>query len=406
MSEDQRDREIEALKERLSRLSQASRRINESLDFDQVLQGALDSARSLTGARHGVMALLDDDGAPQEFLSSGLSGEESEQVWLMPEGLRIFQTLTGISEPLRVPDLTEHVRGLGFTDFTTPPAVGPAYRFMAAPLFHRGVRVGHVFVGDREDGEEFTQEDEETLVMFASQVALVIANARAYREERQTRADLETLVNTSPVGVVVFDARTGMPESVNREARRLVEGLLDQGQRSDDLLDMVTCVRGDGSQVSLRDISLAEVLGSGETVRAEEVTLRVPDGRSVSVLVNASPIHAEDGRVASFIVTLQDMAPLEEQERLRAEFLAMVSHELRTPLATVKGSTTSLLSGPDMDPTVAAQFPPHRGPAGRPHAVPHRRPAGRGPASRRGRCPWTRSRRSYACWWRRPGAGL
>ena len=39
MSADQRDREIEALRERLSRLSEASLRINESLDFDQVLQG-------------------------------------------------------------------------------------------------------------------------------------------------------------------------------------------------------------------------------------------------------------------------------------------------------------------------------------------------------------------------------
>ena len=55
-------REIETLRERLSRLSEASLRINESLDFDQVLQGALDSARSLTGARYGVMTLLDDAG--------------------------------------------------------------------------------------------------------------------------------------------------------------------------------------------------------------------------------------------------------------------------------------------------------------------------------------------------------
>ena len=46
MPSDQRDREVEALRERLSRLSEASRRINESLDFDTVLQGVLDSARS------------------------------------------------------------------------------------------------------------------------------------------------------------------------------------------------------------------------------------------------------------------------------------------------------------------------------------------------------------------------
>jgi PAS domain-containing protein len=340
VSADRRDREIEALRERLSRLSAASLRINESLDFDQVLQGVLDSARSLTSACYGVMTLLDDGGRVADFLSSGLSGEESGQLWLMPEGLRIFQALTGIFEPMRLPDLAEHVHAMGFTEFRIPLPVG-VFRFMAAPMFHRGVRVGHVFVGDREAGEEFTQEDEETLVMFASQAALVIANARAHREERRARDDLETLVDTSPVGVVVLDARTGTPVSFNREAARLVDGLRDNEQSAEDLLGVVTCVRGDGREVSLRELPLAEVLSSGDTVRAEEIALRAPDGRSVSVLLNATPIHAGDGRVASFIVTLQDMAPLKEQERLRAEFLAMVSHELRMPLTSVMGAGTT-----------------------------------------------------------------
>ena len=334
-------REIETLRERLSRLSEATLRINESLDFDQVLQGALDSARSLTGARYGVMTLLDDTGQVQDFLSSGLSPEESERLWLMPEGLLIFQALTGISQPVRLPDLAQYVRGLGFTEFNIPLPV-EVFRFMAAPVFHRGDRVGHVFVGDRVDGKEFSQEDQETLVMFASQAALVIANARTHREERRARADLETLVNTSPVGVVVFDARTGEMASVNREALRLVAGLREEGQTPEDLLEAVTCVRGDGREVSLRELPMAEVLQAGETVRAEEIKLQVPDGRSVSVLLNATPIHSEEGELASFVVTLQDLTPLEEQERMRAEFLAMVSHELRTPLMSVKGSADTL----------------------------------------------------------------
>ncbi len=333
--------EIEALRERLSRLSQASLRINESLDFDTVLQGALDSARSLTGARYGVMTLLDDAGGVRDFLSSGTTAQEAEELWLTPEGLQIFRAFTGISGPLRVPDLAEYVRGLGFPGFTFPMPV-EVLRFMAAPMFHRGVLVGHVFVGDREDGEEFTLADEETLVMFAAQAALVIANAGAHREERRARADLETLVNTTPVGVAVFDARTGELASVNRETRRIVDPLREGDRPAEDLLEVITCVRGDGREFSLMDLPLAELLSSGETVRAEEVVLRVPDGRSVRVLLNATPILSEEGVVTSFVVTLQDLTPLEEQERLRAEFLAMVSHELRTPLMSVKGSADTL----------------------------------------------------------------
>ena len=47
-------RENAALRERLSRQSQATRRINESLDFDTVLQEVLDSARALTASVIGV----------------------------------------------------------------------------------------------------------------------------------------------------------------------------------------------------------------------------------------------------------------------------------------------------------------------------------------------------------------
>ena len=79
-------------------------------------------------------------------------------------------------------------------------------------------------------------------------------------------------------------------------------------------------------------------------MRAETVELSVGDGRSVKILINATPIHSGDGITESLIVTMQDLAPLEELERLRAEFLGMVSHELRAPLASIKGSATTVLA--------------------------------------------------------------
>ena len=84
-------------------------------------------------------------------------------------------------------------------------------------------------------------------------------------------------------------------------------------------------------------------MSNAETVRAEEMVLSVPDGRSVRTLVNATPIRAQDGAVASVVVTMQDLAPLDELERVRAEFLDMVSHELRAPLTSIKGSTATVL---------------------------------------------------------------
>ena len=78
-------------------------------------------------------------------------------------------------------------------------------------------------------------------------------------------------------------------------------------------------------------------------MHAEEIVIQVPGGPSVTTMINITPIHAGDDTVESVLVTLQDMEPLEELERLRAEFLSLVSHELRMPLSSIKGSATTVL---------------------------------------------------------------
>ena len=248
-----------------------------------------------------------------------------------------FRDLEG---PLRIADVPAYVQALGF-----PTDRLPSKTFQGTPMRHRGVHVGNFYLVEKEGGEPFTDEDEEILVLFASQAATAIANARTYRAEQRARADLEALIETSPVGVVVFDVGTGRPVSLNREARRIVESLCAPGQSAEQLLEVITYRRADGREIALDQLPLAGALSSAETVRAEEIALSVPDGRSVTTLVNATPIHAEDGAVASVVVTMQDLAPLQELERQRAEFLGMVSHELRVPLTSIKGSTGALLGG-------------------------------------------------------------
>ena len=354
---DQLRLENEALRKRLTRMSEATLRINESLEFGAVLQGVLDAARSLTDARYGVMTFHDDGGEVENFLSSGMTPEEASAVWKIPTAPGIYECLGGISGPVRHPDMLELLSEMGVPGVVMPLPAETTFSFLASPLLHRDQRLGNIYLAAKLSRPEFTQEDEETLVMFASQAALVIANARRYRDEQRARTDLETLVNTSPVGVVVLDAKTGMPVSFNREASRIVDRLRDPQQSVAELAEVMTWVRADGQEVSLRDFPIAARHRVGETVRAEEIVLQVPNGRRVTVLINATPIRSASGEVESVVVTLQDMTPLEEMERLRADFLGMVSHELRTPLATIKGSTTTLLSGAsDLDPAVMAQF--------------------------------------------------
>ena len=339
--------EIAALRERISALSAAILRISASLDLDTVLREVVDSARALTGARYGMIATVDEGGAIEEFIASGLSADERRHMAEWPPGYRFFEHLRDLPGALRLADVPACVCSLGYSEELTLSKT-----LQATPMRHRGVHVGNFFLGEKEGGQEFTDEDEEVLVLFASQAATAVSNARAHRDEQRARADLEALVDTSPVGVVVFDARTGRPVSFNREARRLVGELCSPDSPPEQLLEVMICRRGDG-----REVRLADEFRNAETVRAEEIELSVPDGRSVTTLVNATPIRSADGAVESVVVTLQDLAPLEELERLRAEFLGMVSHELRAPLTSIKGSAaTALNARPELDPAEMREF--------------------------------------------------
>ena len=79
--------------------------------------------------------------------------------------------------------------------------------------------------------------------------------------------------------------------------------------------------------------------------------LSVPDGRSVRTLINATPIRTEGAEIGSVVVTMPNLSPLDEIERMRTEFLGLVGHELRAPLIAINGSADALLEeAAELDP--------------------------------------------------------
>ena len=70
----ERNHRIETLRQRMSLFYEAIQRINESLDFESVLQEVVDNARDLTGACYGVMRL-----ARRQCAAAGGSSEQRQK---------------------------------------------------------------------------------------------------------------------------------------------------------------------------------------------------------------------------------------------------------------------------------------------------------------------------------------
>ncbi|MXX93369.1 MAG: response regulator [Chloroflexi bacterium] len=352
--EENLERQLRQLEDRVSKLSQAVIRISESPDLNEVLERVLEGARDLTGADYSLITTEDDSKGLDDFMVSGITPDEAGRLWNTPGGMAMKKHLDAIQHPHRVDDFPAYAQSMGFQDFSMPV---PVTAFLSVALKHQGRNLGKLHIANNRPGELFNRQDEETLVMFASQAAPVLENAQRFKEERKAKTYFETLIETSSVGVVVLDLKNGDPYLMNQEARRLADILKAPDDTPESLAGNLRIRRSDGREYSLRDFPLASILTENEIIRAEEITLEGPNGNSVNALVNSSLIVSPVGEAESLVVTLQDMTPLEEIELLRAEFLGMVSHELRTPLTSIEGAAMVMMgSSSELVPTEWRQY--------------------------------------------------
>ena len=124
------------------------------------------------------------------------------------------------------------------------------------------------------------------------------------------------------MGVLIFDAKTGDLMSLNQETRRIVRGLhAHRDIALPELLSVLTFRRLDGREVSPDELPTARAIRTGETVRAEEMVIHLPDGQVITTVIKATLVRSAEGEVVSVIATIQDMTPLEEQVRQQPQSL-------------------------------------------------------------------------------------
>ncbi|MDI3289595.1 PAS domain S-box protein [Polyangium sp. 15x6] len=164
---------------------------------------------------------------------------------------------------------------------------------------------------------------------------------RALSTERRW---LRTVIDRSPIGIVLCELPKGPRFVLNRRAEDLL-GVI--GPIEDPLGLMRQRLHlPDGAPVPLGDLSIERGM-RGEVVTGRELLIRIPDKQDVPILTNASPIRNDEGQILGAVVTYEDITSLKELERLRQEWTSVVAHDLRQPVTTIMTLAGMLARSPD-----------------------------------------------------------
>ena len=158
-----------------------------------MLERLVETATGLTGARYGALGVIDPAGTGlEQFITVGVEDETRALIGDLPRGRGILGVLIRDRESLRVRDLSQDPRSVGF-----PPGHPPMRSFLGVPVRLRHSVFGNLYLTEKEGGDEFSEEDEEMVKLLAAQAAVAIENARLYESASRWSRQLEALNEVS-----------------------------------------------------------------------------------------------------------------------------------------------------------------------------------------------------------------
>jgi two-component system, NarL family, sensor histidine kinase DevS len=174
---------------RLRALFSASLAVSSELSLDALLHRIVEAAAELTGARYSALGVIDASGTElEQFLTHGVDADIRAEIGSLPRGRGILGVLIREAKPLRLHDLAQDPRSVGF-----PPGHPPMRSFLGVPIMLRGVAYGNLYLTEKQGGDDFTDEDQETLTLLAGQAAVAIENARLYEASTRWSRQLQSL---------------------------------------------------------------------------------------------------------------------------------------------------------------------------------------------------------------------
>jgi signal transduction histidine kinase len=183
--------------------------ISSEIDLVPVLQNIADAARQLINSRYAALGVANDRGRIVQFITSGITTEQRAAIGPLPQGHGLLGALIKEGRPLRIANIGTDPRSHGF-----PPNHPPMTSLLGVPILFKGRPVGDLYLTDKVGAAEFTEEDQELLMLLASHAAVAIENARLYQEARTSRDRLQAW--NEQLEAIVAE-RTGEIERYSKE---------------------------------------------------------------------------------------------------------------------------------------------------------------------------------------------
>jgi signal transduction histidine kinase len=225
-----------------------------------VLQRIVDIARELAGARYAALGVLGGDGGLVDLITSGMSNEQRAALGHFPENHGILGTMLREGHAVRISDINEAPGRSGF-----PPKHPKMRQLMGVPISTRNAVLGDLYLADKENGADFTNEDERLIVLLANHAGVAIQNARLH-EQVQRIASLEerdrigqelhdgTIQSLYAVGLTLEDAQDLIAENPDTATKRLDDAIEALGQIVRDLRAYIVNLRPQiGPGIGLRE---------------------------------------------------------------------------------------------------------------------------------------------------------
>ena len=258
-------------------LLEAGLALASELSLPIVLQRIVDLAAEVTDARYGALGVIGEGGDLVDFITTGISAKERRAIGEFPHGRGILGLLIREPRSIRIKNIGDHPKSAGF-----PAHHPPMGSFLGAPVQAMGKVFGNIYLTEKRSASEFSQEDEESLVILATQAGAAIANATLYAETHRRERWLDALRGITSDILAGSDA-----ESLLARIAEHARGLAGA--------DAATILTTTSSPTQL------EVAAAVGAYAADVRGQSVPAAKSISgeVIQTGKPIHTDDASTHS-----------------------------------------------------------------------------------------------------------